>query len=393
MKFSPISLGLVLLPFVSAAVHDVQVGVEGGKLLYSPEAIGAQPGDQVVFHFHAKNHTATQSSFDNPCGAKEGGFDSGFIPVPANQTDNFPTYTITINDTAPVWVYCRQGGKTPASHCGQGMVFAVNCGFDDAPNSFANFKNSALAIGAKLVADAAAAPSSDAASPANTAPAAGYTTAPYGDYTIPAAPVPTPVTQPVTLGDQVWTTTYDSYPGSPDPTPVSAEGAVHKVIVGGPGKLTFDPPFISAQPRDTVVFEFRQKNHTVTQSSFADPCRKPDNGGFDSGFMPVADSLTSDFPTWSITINDTAPIWAYCRQKTPISHCGAAMVFAINPVQNSERNFTAFQNIATAINGTAAAQSAGPEATGATKASGAVSIRTGSAGIALAVAAIFATML
>lgn len=34
-----LSLGLVLLPFVSAAVHDVQVGGAGGKLGYSPEAI------------------------------------------------------------------------------------------------------------------------------------------------------------------------------------------------------------------------------------------------------------------------------------------------------------------------------------------------------------------
>jgi plastocyanin len=385
MMFAPISLGLVLLPFVSAAVHDVQVGGAGGKLEYSPEAISAQPGDQVVFHFTAKNHTVSQSSFANPCGLKDGGFDSGFMPVPVNQTDNLPTYTITVNDTQPVWVYCRQAGKTPASHCGQGMVFAVNCGLDGAPNSFTNFKQSALAVGASLSA-AAAASSTDAA------PAAQWTTAAYGGYTIPAAPQVTPVTQTVTLGDQVWTTTYNSYPGSPAPTPASAEGTVHRVIVGGPGKLAFDPPSISAQPRDTVVFEFHQKNHTVTQSSFADPCRKLASGGFDSDFVPVADSVTADFPTWSITVNDTAPIWAYCRQKTPVSHCGAAMVFAINAVENSDRNFTAFQNVAKAINGTAAAQSAAPTSTS-PAGNGAVSVRMGGAGFALAVAAVVAAFL
>lgn len=37
----------------------------------------AQPGDQVVFHFEQKNHTATQSSFADPCGKLDGGFDSG----------------------------------------------------------------------------------------------------------------------------------------------------------------------------------------------------------------------------------------------------------------------------------------------------------------------------
>jgi hypothetical protein len=153
--------------------------------------------------------------------------------------------------TQPVWVYCRQAGKTPASHCGQGMVFAVNCGLDDAPNSFTNFKKSALAIGASLQA-AAPASSGYAAPPAAATP---WPTAAYGDYTIPPAPEATPVTQIVTLGSEVWTTTYNSYPGSPAATPVSAEGNIHRVVVGGPGILKFDPPSIVAAPRDVVVFE------------------------------------------------------------------------------------------------------------------------------------------
>lgn len=45
--------------------------------------------------------------------------------------------------------------------------------------------------------------------------------------------------------------------------------------------------------------------------------------------MPVADGLTSNYPTWSIVVNDTAPIWAYCRQKLPASHCGAGMVLSV----------------------------------------------------------------
>lgn len=369
MFASAFSLGLALLPFVSAAVHDVQVGGDGGKLEYSPEAIAAQPGDQVVFHFHPKNHTVTQSSFADPCGLKDGGFDSGFVPVPANQTGSLPTWSITVNDTQPIWVYCKQAAKTVNSHCGAGMVFAVNCGLDGAPNSFTNFKKAALAVGASL--------SAAAASPSATP--TGYTTAPYGGVTIPPAPEATPVTQTVTLGSSTWTTTYSSYPGSPNPTPASAEGAVHTVVVGGTGKLVFDPPFVDAQPRDTIIFEFRQKNHTVTQSSFADPCRKLD-GGFDSGFQPVADGVTQ-FPTWKMTVNDTAPIWAYCRQKTPASHCGAGMVFAVNPVQTSARNFTAFQDLAKTLNGTAAAANAPtPSATE----NGAVPLGFGSTGIAVA---------
>ncbi|KAG6842550.1 hypothetical protein C0991_000076 [Blastosporella zonata] len=323
------------------------------------------------------------------------------MPVAANQTDNLPTWTITVNDTTPVWVYCRQASNTPASHCGQGMVFAVNCGLDGSPNSFTNFKQSALAVGASLSAaaatpssTAAAAPSSTApAAPSSTAPAAAsYATAAYGDYTIPAAPAVTPVTQTVTLGDQVWTTTYDSYPGSPGPTPAAAEGTVHTVVVGGPGKLVFDPPFVAAQPRDTIVFEFQQKNHTVTQSAFADPCRKLATG-FDSGFMPVADNVTSSFPTWTITVNDTNPIWAYCRQTTPTSHCGAGMVFAVNPVQTSQRNFTAFQNVAEAINGTAVAETAAPTTSTTPNGASITSARLSGAGFALVVSAVVATFL
>ena len=125
------------------------------------------------------------------------------------------------------------------------MVFAINCGADGAPNSFTNFKKAALAVGASL---SAAASSTAAPGPS--------TTAAYGGYTIAPAPTPVPVTQVITLGSSsTWTTTYSSYPNSPAPTPVSADGTVHKVSVGGPGNLTFNPPFISALPRDTVVFE------------------------------------------------------------------------------------------------------------------------------------------
>lgn len=45
--------------------------------------------------------------------------------------------------------------------------------------------------------------------------------------------------------------------------------------------------------------------------------------GFRSGFMPVTDSI----PVFSIMVNDTKPVWAYCSQT---GHCGKGMVFAIN---------------------------------------------------------------
>ncbi len=80
--------------------------------------------------------------------------------------------------------------------------------------------------------------------------------------------------------------------------PVS-RGAEHQVTVGGVGVLKYDPEFIvctlidfmsymrlkcsqNANPGDTVQFTFKQKNHTVTQSSLNSPC-SPLAKGFDSG--------------------------------------------------------------------------------------------------------------
>ncbi|KAK0208357.1 hypothetical protein DFS33DRAFT_1379883 [Desarmillaria ectypa] len=365
MFFLSLGLALVHSLSVSATVYDVQVGGADGKLVYVPEAISAQPGDQVVFHFNPKNHTVTQSSFADPCGPKEGGLDSGFMPVAANTTDSLPTWTMTVNDTQPIWVYCKQGSKTPASHCGQGMVFAVNCGLDGAPNSFSNFKNAALGVGASL---SAAAASSTAASSGAAA---------YGSVTIPPAAEPTLVTETITLQSSIWTTTYSSYPGAPAATPASPEGNVIKVAVGGSNQLVFDPPRISAQPRDIITFEFQSKNHTVTQSSFDDPCRQLNaNGtiGFDSGFHNVAGS--TNLPTFNITVNDTAPIWVYSAFFLVPSEDSHEPLWGWNGF--SARNFSAFQNLAKQLNGTVSTSSSSSSAAGESQtsapASGALSV-------------------
>jgi len=366
-----------LMPHVFAAIHHIQVGGPGG-LVFDPPAIGAAVGDQVVFTFAPKAHSVTQSSFANPCGPKEGGFDSGLIPVPDNTTGNFPTWTLTVNDTNPIWAYCKAAANTANSHCGKGMVFAINCGPDGAENSFTNFRASALKIGESLAANAPAstAPTgSGAAYPAPTGPAP--TQAPYPD--------PVTVTQVVTLEQNTWTTTYASYPNSPDPTPAAPEGVEHRVIVGGPGKLMFDPEHITAKPRDRIVFEFRQKNHTATQSSFDAPCVKK-AGGFDSGYIPVAEGETN-FPTWSVTVNDTAPIWVFCAQG---NHCSASgMVFSVNSDETtgSPKTYNTFKQSAMSL---IASNSSTPSASGATPSpsNSAMTVRTNGAILGLFVIAL-----
>ncbi|KAK7064117.1 hypothetical protein R3P38DRAFT_3382780 [Favolaschia claudopus] len=388
-------LGLALLPFVVSKTFDVQVGGPNGTLEFSPSALSANVGDQVIFHFNPKNHSVHQSSFADPCGQKEGGFASGFNFVAANSSvESRPTYTVTVNDTEPIWVYCSQLKNQPGSHCGAGMVFAINCPSDDSPNSLGNFKKAALAVGASL---------SAAALQASATPDAGSggsptLTAAYGDVTIPPQPSATVVTADITLGSSTWQTIYTSFVNSPAATPAAAEGAVHTVVVGGTGKLFFTPDHIMAAPRDQVVFQFQQKNHTVTQSSFADPCR-PLNAlnatapqGFKSGFKPVGANDT-EFPTFTITVNDTAPIWAYCGQTNPTSHCGAGMVFAINAVDNGTRSFTAFQNVAEQLNGTASGSAGAPNQTGAPP-NGALSLNIGGgASVVMALLAVAASLL
>jgi len=129
-----------------------------------------------------------------------------------------------------------------------------------------------------------------------------------------------------------------------------ASAADHLVLVGDNG-LDFNPTTVTAAAGDNVIFEFRAKNHTVTQSSFAQPCtflQTAAGPGVDSGYQPVAAGATS-FPQWSITVdNATAPLWFYCKQG---SHCQAGMVFAINP--NAEKTFDAFQASAKASGGSA----------------------------------------
>src|SRR5262249_40861677 len=81
----------------------------------------------------------------------------------------------------------------------------------------------------------------------------------------------------------------------------STHAVTHDVTVGGVGVLAFtpesivcpSPPFSplkgltlellkTAAVGDTVVFTFKQSNHTATQSTLDAPCVKM-NGGFDSG--------------------------------------------------------------------------------------------------------------
>src|SRR5271156_2715447 len=104
----------------------------------------------------------------------------------------------------------------------------------------------------------------------------------------------------------------------------------HIISVGKNG-LTYTPPFISASPGDLIQFEFFAANHTLVQSSFADPCDPLVNGIF-AGFQPSNVTKNSTgivtLKTVEFELGTTAPLWFYCAQA---KHCQAGMTFAINP--------------------------------------------------------------
>ncbi|EMD34426.1 hypothetical protein CERSUDRAFT_117296 [Gelatoporia subvermispora B] len=321
---------------------ELQVTVGGpGILEFNPQSVTANPGDIVTFSFHQENHTVTQSTFQNPCQALDGGFDSGFVPVADNDAGPFPAAQFTVADTNPVWVFCRQTG-----HCEQGMVFAINPG-----DQFSAFQAAAMGLNSINSSSTSNSNSSDVAS--STA-AASQSSAAASVVTVTAT-----VTAPASSSSasSASSAPSSSAQASPPPPAATSMSADHQVVVGGPNKLVFDPANITANIGDTITFQFMQKNHTATQSSFADPCvslsESSTNGeiGFDSGFMPVSDNATS-FPTFTIQINDTSPIWAFCRQTNPTSHCGAGMVFSVNAVEGGPNNFAAFQATAIQLNGT-----------------------------------------
>jgi plastocyanin len=153
-----------------------------------------------------------------------------------NTSGPFQEAQFQVSDTNPVWVYCRQ-----ANHCQLGMVFAINPG-----SQFAAFQANAM-----------------------------------GNTSTSASPVSTPAVAPTATSPATVS------------TPSSSTSQDHRIIVGGTNILAFQPANITAQPGDTITFEFHQKNHTVTQSSFAAPCQMlastSTSGqiGFDSGLYVV----------------------------------------------------------------------------------------------------------
>jgi len=103
-------------------VIDITTGKNGG-LAYTLPHVDVKPGDKICFAFISKNHTITQSSFDELCSHLGYEFDTRFEFV--GRSKKFITKSFFIPDTKdPLWFYCQQ--KVPFLYYAKGMVFAIN---------------------------------------------------------------------------------------------------------------------------------------------------------------------------------------------------------------------------------------------------------------------------
>ncbi|KAF8337010.1 uncharacterized protein EI90DRAFT_2992207 [Cantharellus anzutake] len=382
---------------VTGNVIDVTVGKDG-QLSYTPPHVQAKTGDEIRFTFVSKNHTATQSSFDQPCspqispdGHTITGFDTGFQPVASGSAPRQASFIMPQTDK-PLWFYCRQTG-----HCAKGMVFAINPPpWGD--HSFDAFRQKAIATGgakttAKIIdvtvgkdGQLAYTPPSVHASPGDQVRFTFVSknhTASQSSFDSPCSPLqggfdsgfqfvgtsnhPLQSTFTVPEGNNpLWFycrqkvpvshcgkgmvfainppssgNTFDAFKAKAIATEGGGGGGkMIDVTVGKDGQLTYTPPYVNAKPGDQVRFTFVSKNHTATQSSFENPC-SPWQGGFDSGFKFVGTSNNFLQSTFTVPQGNN-PLWFYCRQKVPSSHCAAGMVFAVNPPSYGH-TFQAFQ--------------------------------------------------
>ncbi|KAJ5798626.1 cupredoxin [Penicillium pulvis] len=95
-------------------VQSINVGEDG--FTFSPDTLTVSPGDKVEFHFFPGDHSVTQSSFTKPCHPlSDRSIFSGFVST--TNSDAKEVFTLIVNDTHPIWLYCAQIG-----HCQAGMV-------------------------------------------------------------------------------------------------------------------------------------------------------------------------------------------------------------------------------------------------------------------------------
>ncbi|KAF5345824.1 hypothetical protein D9756_010895 [Leucocoprinus leucothites] len=112
------------------------------------------------------------------------------------------------------------------------------------------------------------------------------------------------------------------------------------------GIFQFIPPSVNATNGTVINFQFSGMpgNHSITQSTFSNPCT-PMSGGFDSGWVWLPTPGLTPIPQWNLTVtDDSKPIWFFCKQLQPAPHCKAGMVGAINAPASGRNTFENYRS-------------------------------------------------
>ncbi|KAK8125424.1 uncharacterized protein PG998_001183 [Apiospora kogelbergensis] len=146
----------------------------------------------------------------------------------------------------------------------------------------------------------------------------------------------------------------------PSQVAVPTTGVTHKVIAGANGQLRFEPEIIVAAVGDIVEFQFHPKNHSVAQSSFAEPCTPlaepsgvtpppPANvTGYSSAYSRRSNAggnVINANPFFAVLVKDTKPIWFYCPQPTG-AHCTNGMSGVVNEPLGGPNTLAAYKEAA-----------------------------------------------
>ena len=271
--------------YVAKQTHHVNVGTFNGKFQFVPDRVNAEVGDVVLYNFLKQSHSLTQSEFLTPC-TPNGGFDTGLNQVNPTNTSGLFLIPFEVKTEKPQWFYCKQ---KQGNHCGKGMVFGLNPG--DKMDQF--IQNAIRQNGNSTAA------SSTAASPTATS-------------------------------------VYSSPTGT-------ATGAIPTVTVGlqNGTVLKFDPPFLpKVAIGQKIHFDFRAANHTLTESSLADPCTKLAGTTVDTNFQNVNKADIPELKPFDLVIDSDRPRYFYCRQGNK-AHCAKGMVFSVNTDEATFRQFEA----------------------------------------------------
>lgn len=127
---------------------------------------------------------------------------------------------------------------------------------------------------------------------------------------------------------------------------------IQTVTVGGPNNFEgFNPHSLKVGQGSRVHFDFLAVNHTLTESTFKNPCQKKDGALIDTDFNNANPNNIRNLHPFDYTFASDEARYFYCKQGagTSDSHCGHGEVFAVNV---DERQFKEFQERAkAALNG------------------------------------------